>query len=67
MGLKELLDASQLRVAAEKMARASWEHVLYPAAAKLIKSTENKWDDAALALAKELIEEAIDSISPEEK
>lgn len=65
MGLMEYLDPAQLKMAAEKGARAAWEHILYPAAKKLVEQSDTKWDDAALEVAKGLIEEVIDSISPD--
>lgn len=58
-----LLTEEQLKLAAEKGAEAVWEYVLLPAIQKLVDDSENKWDNAALDLAKGLVKDAIDSIS----
>lgn len=58
-----LLEAGQLKLAAEKMAEVAWEQILLPAAEKLVANTENKWDDTALLLVKDLVKDVINSIS----
>lgn len=58
-----LLDEEQLKLAAEKGAEVAWEYILLPAVQKLVADSSNKWDDAALDLAKGLVKDAIDSIS----
>ena len=65
MGILEYVDIDQLKVAAEKAARAAWDHILLPTAKKLVADTSTPWDDAALKLVTELVEAAIDSISPD--
>lgn len=67
MALSDFFSTEELLKAAEKGARAAWDHILYPAAKKLVAQTDNKWDDAGLELAKGLIEEALNSISPDRK
>ena len=65
-GIEQYVDMEDVKLAVEKSAEAVWQHVLLPGLEKLVQSTSNAWDDAALGVAKGMITDLLNGISPKD-
>lgn len=61
-----LVAVEDLKLVAEQCSESVYNHVLYPAAQKLVADSANKWDDAALALFDQFARDILNSISPKD-
>lgn len=48
MKFSELITSEMVKKAAKKCAKVAYDELVYPAAQKYVKSTENNYDDMAL-------------------
>jgi hypothetical protein len=66
MGFKDYVSEEQLKKAGEGCAKSIVEHIVKPAAKKLVEDSETKWDDMAFALLEEFLDDVVEKIHEDE-